>query len=132
MFNIITEPATKHVSVNNGGGMDTSNFNIVETNNTIHHQQTNPYIQPKLDVQGLGLDLLMNNAAKRTAGSEKSISSWRDIAREYRSKIGCVYRNTIEDGSPIDAHSVEHSICLSNSFRSSSWQSFGLMFRRGE
>jgi hypothetical protein len=74
MFNIITEPATKHVSVNNGGGMDTSNFNIVETNNTIHHQQTNPYIQPKLDVQGLGLDLLMNNAAKRTAGSEKSIS----------------------------------------------------------
>lgn len=74
MFNIITEPTTKHVSVNNGGGTDNSNFNIVETNNTMNHQQTNPYIQPKLDVQGLGLDLLMNNAAKRTASSEKSIS----------------------------------------------------------
>lgn len=74
MFNIITEPATRNVSVNNGSGMNTSNFNIIETNNNMSHSQTNPYIQPKLDVQGLGLDLLMNNAAKRTAGSEKSIS----------------------------------------------------------
>lgn len=73
MFNIVSEPTTKHVSVNNGNGGDTSNFNIVEMNNN-QYPQTNSYIQPKLDVQGLGLDLLMNNAAKRTAGSEKSIS----------------------------------------------------------
>lgn len=73
MFNIVSEPTTKHVSVINGNGGDTSNFNIVEMNNN-QYPQTNSYIQPKLDVQGLGLDLLMNNAAKRTAGSEKSIS----------------------------------------------------------
>lgn len=74
MFNIVSEPTTKHVNVNNGGGVETSNFNIVEMNNNHQFQQANSYIQPKLDVQGLGLDLLMNNAAKRTAGSEKSIS----------------------------------------------------------
>lgn len=76
MFNIVTEPTTRNVLMNNQNGHESSNFNIIEVDNQNQNYSNkfDSYIQPKLDVQGLGLDLLMNNAAKKNSGSEKSIS----------------------------------------------------------
>jgi hypothetical protein len=55
------------------------NPNMIPQN--VLNKHSNPYIQPKLDVSNLGVDLLLNNNAKRQANSEKSFEI-QDVQRD--------------------------------------------------
>lgn len=88
MFNLVKEPTSEQLNIKNFVPNEKTNFNIIQkddnNNNYVKNNMSpNTYIQPKLDVSGLGLDLLMNNSAKRQSGSEKSFSLNNDSHEEF-------------------------------------------------
>ena len=76
MFNLVKEPTSEQINIDNFVSNEKTNFNIIQKeDNGNNNFSQNSYIQPKLDVSGLGLDLLMNNVAKQSQSqSEKSFS----------------------------------------------------------
>ena len=73
-MNFVKQSTSEHLNLYDGNAHANPNINMVPNDGyTLDSPQT--YIQPKLDISSLGVDMLMNTSAKRqAASSEKSFS----------------------------------------------------------
>jgi len=72
MFNLVRDQGHDNVNVGNiqNREMPTpQHVNVIPGGERVINTNSNFYVQPKLDVSGLGLDLLMNNNARRMSNS---------------------------------------------------------------
>jgi len=75
-MNFVNQSASENINLYDGGGGVNNHPDInMVSNDGFKLEPQNTYIQPKLDVSNLGIDMLMNTSAKRQiASSEKSFS----------------------------------------------------------
>ena len=69
-MNLVKESQFDTFQMNDMDPQGTGNIQMTSQDHMSRNENT--YIQPKLDVSNLGIDLLLNNNAKRHSGSEKS------------------------------------------------------------
>jgi hypothetical protein len=103
-MNIIREPAYENIRVSNNNNAPPSAsyqsspvIRLSESDRNNYSEKTNgggDYIQPRLDVSGLGVDLLMNNIAKNNCGSERSFSN---SVKEHSGDDSNVFDSSSED-----------------------------------
>jgi hypothetical protein len=85
MFKIVNEPLSEQINIDKRFGHEQQQpkYNVVQNEHIpIRNTPNNAYIQPNLDVAGLGADLLMNNKAQMQSGSEKSFSIHNEFSSE--------------------------------------------------
>jgi hypothetical protein len=86
MFNLVRDQGYDNVNVGNiqNREVPTSppHVNVIPGGERVVNTNTNFYVQPKLDVSGLGLDLLMNNTARRMSYS----SGDNEPQKQYQQK----------------------------------------------
>ena len=86
MFNLVRDQGHDNVNVGNIQNREVptspQHVNVIPGGERVVNTNTNLYVQPKLDVSGLGLDLLMNNTARRMSYS----SGDNEPQKQYQQK----------------------------------------------
>jgi hypothetical protein len=106
MFNLVRDQGHDNVNVGNTHSHEMNvptspqNVNVIQGGERVGNTNSNFYVQPKLDVSGLGLDLLMNNTARRM--SDSSVDN--EPQRQYQQKPTMFHK---EDMMSNESHNSE-------------------------
>lgn len=101
-MNLVKEPEFDKFQINdiNHSG-SRGNPNMIQQD-TINDKNVNSYIQPKLDVSNMGIDLLLNNNARRNSTSERSFEIHED-------KDSNIFESEEEDEEEEDEHGEQET-----------------------
>jgi hypothetical protein len=103
-MNFIKQASSENLQLYDGNPHTSPNINMIPSNQG--YQPNSTYIQPKLDVSNFGVDMLMNNNAKRQiSSSEKSFSI--ESETQYNNKYPSEHIDDNEEDDDDDENEEE-------------------------